>query len=103
MEIVEHAAEDDLERYAMRTLPAAESERLDEHLLVCSACRDRQEATNQYVASMRSAAAKIRDNEIAEYPEAFGVLSEWSKRERRTDSSSGQLVRWHEQRPQSRK
>jgi hypothetical protein len=50
---VQHAAEDDLELYAMRSLPAPESERLEEHLLVCVGCQDRLTATDQYVAAMR--------------------------------------------------
>jgi uncharacterized CHY-type Zn-finger protein len=45
---VEHVCEDDLERYAMRTLPAPESERLEEHILICPACRDRLHATDEY-------------------------------------------------------
>lgn len=57
---VEHASEADLERYAMRSLPAPESDRLEEHLLVCAECRDRLKATDEYVAAMRSAAGKIR-------------------------------------------
>ena len=57
---MEHVSEHDLELYAMRTLPAPESELLEEHLLICSACRDRLTATDGYVAAMRSAAAKIR-------------------------------------------
>jgi predicted anti-sigma-YlaC factor YlaD len=44
----------------MRTLPALESERLEEHLLICSACRDRLEAMDEYVAAMRLAAVTIR-------------------------------------------
>jgi anti-sigma factor RsiW len=40
----------------MPTLPAPESERLEEHLLTCSECRDRLESTDEYVA----AAGKIR-------------------------------------------
>jgi hypothetical protein len=60
VEIVEHASEDDLERYAMRTLPAPESECMEEHCLICAECRDRLESTDQYVSAMRSAAAKIR-------------------------------------------
>jgi anti-sigma factor RsiW len=63
VELVEHVSEDDLERYAMRTLPAPESDRLEEHLLVCQSCRDRLKATDEYVAAMRSAAAKIRQEE----------------------------------------
>jgi anti-sigma factor RsiW len=58
---VDHAAEDDLERYAMRTLPATESDRLEEHLLICAECRDRLEATDECVATMKAAAAKIRE------------------------------------------
>jgi hypothetical protein len=57
---VEHATDDTLERYAMRSPPAPESERLEEHLLVCAGCQDRLTATDQYVAAMRSAAAAIR-------------------------------------------
>ena len=60
MEIVQHATDDTLERYSMRTLPAPEVESLEEHLLICSECRDRLESTEQYVAAMRAAAAKIR-------------------------------------------
>jgi hypothetical protein len=56
---VDHVSEDDLELYAMRTLPAEES-KLAEHLLICSACRDRLQATDEYVAAMKAAAAKIR-------------------------------------------
>ena len=56
---MEHAPEDDLEKYAMRTLPAPESERLEEHLLFCSECRDRPESTEQYLGAMRSSAGKI--------------------------------------------
>jgi predicted anti-sigma-YlaC factor YlaD len=39
VEIVEHAAEGDLERYAIRTHSVPESKRLEEHILICSACR----------------------------------------------------------------
>jgi hypothetical protein len=41
------------------TLPAPESERLEEHLLICSECLDRLNATDEYVAAMK-AAGKIR-------------------------------------------
>lgn len=53
---MEHAAEDDLESYAMRTLPAPEVESLEEHLLICAECRDRLQATDEYVAAMTAAA-----------------------------------------------
>jgi uncharacterized CHY-type Zn-finger protein len=61
---VEHAAEDDLESYAMRTLSASEVESLEEHLLLCAECRDRLTAADEYVAAMKSAAAwKMRQEE----------------------------------------
>jgi hypothetical protein len=45
VESVEHINDDDLERYVMRTLPVPA--RLDEHLLICDACRDRLKATEE--------------------------------------------------------
>ncbi|MGD0496992.1 MAG: hypothetical protein ABSC23_01005 [Bryobacteraceae bacterium] len=65
---MEHVSEDDLERYAMLSLPAPESERLEEHLLMYSACRDRLESTDVYVTAMRSAAGKIRWDERRDLP-----------------------------------
>jgi anti-sigma factor RsiW len=62
-EVVAHIIEDDLEWYAMRTLPDAELDRLEEHLLVCADCRDRLTRTDVLVAAMRSAAAKIREQD----------------------------------------
>jgi uncharacterized protein with PIN domain len=56
VETVQHVSEDDLENYAMRTLPATEVESLEEHFLICSECRDRLQATDEYVAAMRAAA-----------------------------------------------
>jgi anti-sigma factor RsiW len=60
---VEHISEDDLERYAMRSLPARDSERLEEHLLICHQCQDRLRETDAYVAAMKAAAGKIRQEE----------------------------------------
>jgi uncharacterized CHY-type Zn-finger protein len=50
----------------MRSLPAPEVESLEEHLLICSACRDRLTATDEYVTAMCSAAAKIREGGTGE-------------------------------------
>ena len=56
-----HISEEVLEQYAMRTLPeSAELGRLEEHLLICSECRNRLQTMDDYVAAMRSAAAKLR-------------------------------------------
>ena len=49
-------------RLAMWTLPAPESERLEEHLLICAECRNRLEFTDQYVAAIKAAAGKIRES-----------------------------------------
>jgi len=58
---VNHISEEALEQYAMRTLPeAAELGRLEKHLLICSECRNRLQTMDDYVAAMRSAAAKLR-------------------------------------------
>ena len=54
---MDHASDDDLERYAIRTLPDAELGQLEEHLLICSARRERLDETEQYVAAIRAAAA----------------------------------------------
>jgi uncharacterized CHY-type Zn-finger protein len=35
---------------------------LEKHLLVCSACRDRLTATEEYVVAMSAAAAAIRES-----------------------------------------
>jgi hypothetical protein len=50
----------------MRSLPALESERLEGHLLICSECRDRLTATDEYVAAMKAAAGKIRESGTGE-------------------------------------
>jgi hypothetical protein len=41
---------------AYRTLPEPESGPLEEHLLICTTCQDRLQATDDYVAAMRAAA-----------------------------------------------
>lgn len=42
----------------MRTLPESACAALEEHLFVCSECRDRLTATDEYVVAIK-AAAKI--------------------------------------------
>lgn len=62
MRFVEHIGDDDLEHYAMRTLPESACAALEDHLLTCQPCRDRLTATDAYVVAMCSAAAKIRES-----------------------------------------
>jgi hypothetical protein len=47
--------EDDLERYALGTLPPSARAKLEEHLLICESCRDSFEGEDEYLA-----AAKLR-------------------------------------------
>jgi hypothetical protein len=58
---VAHITEDDLEKYAMRTLLGAESGLLEGHLLACSECRDRVQTEIDFVTAMRGVAAEIRE------------------------------------------
>ena len=58
-----HISDDDLERYALQSLPEAELAALEEHLLICSECRGRLEAIEPYVVSMHAALATLRKNE----------------------------------------
>ena len=48
------------------TLPAAEVESLEEHLLTCAECRDRFQATDEYVTAMMAAAGKMRQSGTGE-------------------------------------
>ena len=57
---VEHVGDDDLDQYALRTLPESACAALEEHLLICQSCRDRLQTTDEYVAAMRSAAVTVR-------------------------------------------
>jgi hypothetical protein len=56
----EHALEEDLERYSMATLPEAEAELLEEHLLICTLCQERLTESDEYLRAVRSAASKLR-------------------------------------------
>ena len=80
MKFVEHICDDDLEQYAMRTLPAAESERLEEHVLICADCQDRLQAVDEYVAAMKVAAAtKLRESGTGELGRCGRSPSSWMR------------------------
>jgi hypothetical protein len=57
---LEHALEENLERYSMATLPEAEAETLEEHLLICPLCQERLTESDDYLRAMRSAASTLR-------------------------------------------
>ena len=50
---MQHVTDETLERYAMRTLPRRKIEPLEEHLLICSECRDRLQIEIDLVTAMR--------------------------------------------------
>jgi hypothetical protein len=56
-------AEDDLERDAMRTLRAPESDRLEAHFQLSGSCRELLQATHEHVAAVPAAALRIRRDE----------------------------------------
>ncbi|HEY1341965.1 MAG TPA: zf-HC2 domain-containing protein [Bryobacteraceae bacterium] len=58
-----HIDAQDLEQYAMGHAPEETAARIEEHLLVCEACRAQLAQTDAYVAAMRKAAAELRDRE----------------------------------------
>ena len=55
-----HFGEEASERYSMGTLSGEEAEQIEEHLLICEACRRRVTESHAYVAAMRRAAAQVR-------------------------------------------
>ena len=63
---MEHPSDDDLERYAIGTLPDSACAALEEHLLICEVCQDRLAAEIEFVKAIRSAAAKIRESGTGE-------------------------------------
>ncbi len=60
---LEHAAEDALERYSMGTLPDADAEVLEEHLLVCAPCQNRLDEMDRYVRAIRAGLSTVRAKE----------------------------------------
>ena len=55
-----HFGEEACERYSMGTLSDEEAEQIEEHLLICEACRRRVAESDTYIAAMRRAAAQLR-------------------------------------------
>ena len=55
-----HFDEEASERYSMGTLCGEEAEQIEEHVLICEACRRRVAESDTYVGAMRRAAAQVR-------------------------------------------
>src|SRR5262245_50884983 len=50
---------DELERFTLGRAPVEETERFEEHLLICTNCRERFEEVERYVLAMRAASAEL--------------------------------------------
>jgi hypothetical protein len=59
-----HPDDGELEQYSMGTLPEGAVGDFEEHLLLCEHCRRRLEEADTYTASMRGAAAELRNREL---------------------------------------
>ena len=63
MDCVNHISDHDLERYYLGMVKdEAELASLEEHLLVCPACVERAESTQDYVDALRAALVTIRED-----------------------------------------
>jgi hypothetical protein len=71
-----HASEDALERYCLGSVPPAELERIESHLLVCIACQDRLRDAEEYVRIMRQATAQSAADHLARQ-ERQRALGDW--------------------------
>ena len=58
--IERHLQDDDVEQYSMGLLPEEKLPQLEEHLLICAACRDRVEEHDSYLKAIRGAAVAAR-------------------------------------------
>ncbi len=67
-----HIEDEILETYSKGDMSEAESAPVEEHLLVCQACRDRLDDWDAYVRSMKGAAARVRQT-----PEPAGWRQRW--------------------------
>jgi hypothetical protein len=54
-----HIGEDLLDQYAMGTLPAEESTKVEEHFLLCPFCQERLKETDQFLLLFRAAATQV--------------------------------------------
>ena len=63
--LVPHISDNDLEKFAMQTLPEPEAGPLVEHLVLCQSYRDRLDSEIECVRAMRGAAATIRYQDLS--------------------------------------
>jgi len=56
-----HLSDDLIEEYARKRLSEASTAEVEEHLLVCEACRFRLEVAEEYVDDIRRGLRRLRD------------------------------------------
>ena len=71
--ISDHVPEGELEQYCLGGLNDARSNCLEEHLLLCEACRVRLTETEEFLAAMREAGGQVRAQERGK--SATGVVA----------------------------
>lgn len=54
-----HGSEEQLELYALGRLPESENAVLEQHLIVCTACRERLDGIGDFALAMRTAGAQV--------------------------------------------
>ena len=54
-----HMDEEELEQYSLGTADSETNTALEEHLLVCEACRERLRAENEFVRLLRAALGRV--------------------------------------------
>jgi hypothetical protein len=62
-----HFPEDVLESYAMRTAPSLDWSPLEEHLLLCEACRTRLMKIEEFILVIRAALAELQRHPHARF------------------------------------
>ncbi len=72
-----HPDDERLEQYALGRLDEIQSAPVEEHLLICPACQDRLFQTDEYLASMRSVAPRLRSEDEARQRRSWLVLFRW--------------------------
>ena len=61
-----HIDAEEIEQYTMGGVPEEECAWIEEHLLICEACRERTTASDIYVHAMRDAARQLRSEPLVE-------------------------------------
>jgi anti-sigma factor RsiW len=58
-----HIDPETIEKYSMQRLSAKAVASVEEHLLICQVCQEALQASDAYIAAMRTAAADLRQAE----------------------------------------